>query len=51
MEQQAKDKLFQKLSIWIDGMTPYDRFEIFMDQDRKIKYESRIVDKGILDKM
>lgn len=48
MEQLAKEKLLAKLSVFIDTMTPNDRFEIFMDRDGKIKYESRIVDKGIV---
>lgn len=48
MEQQAKTKLLQKLDLFLSGMTPNDKFEIFMDRDGKVKYESRVVDKGMV---
>lgn len=48
MEQQRKELLIKKLSLFIDDMTPYDRLEIFMDKDGELRYESRIVNKGML---
>lgn len=48
MEQQAKEQILKKLDLFLNGMTPNDRFEIYMDKDGKVKYESRIVDKGLV---
>lgn len=48
MQIDNKDKVLQKISLFLDGMTPNDRLELFMDKDGTLKYESRVVDKGIV---
>lgn len=48
MEQQAKIRLLKKLGLFLDVMTPDDRLVIYMDKDGKVKYESRIVEKGMV---
>ena len=48
MAQQVNPQLMKKIELFIGSMTPNDRLEVFMDKDGKMKYESRIVDKGMV---